>query len=354
MEYINYIGEDVDLHLHNYSDAEFLPGSIKNIYNNEKSSSYSNSNASNSMKTQWKSPTWAYVQTKYSPLNYPVKLPAQPPKLKTTTDYYTMNDEYCWLPLQRFPHYPLSCPCTYCGISSNSNNKNEKSYKLINNTYEIKIRQVYNLHSSNARIIIARYKCPDGHSIQSSDTTALRDAGLPLHCLSECPVVFYQNSCYSTDLVEYIIHARESNQSFGAIRRQLEMNYSNYYMNKLAAYYSHLNRYNATQVSTVDNHIRCYEDFPSLEDMVGSPPSEAQIQTIYTDFISKTESIMDIQMGSIGAEVIRTDHTCRVAASAKVNASILGRSQEPVKKFLCVYMNLYDLYDVYMKLYCFI
>ena len=59
------------------------------------------------------------------------------------------------------------------------------------------------------------------------------------------------------------------------------MNYSNYYMNKLAAYYSHLNRYNATQVSTVDNHIRCYEDFPSLEDMVGSPPSEAQIQTIY-------------------------------------------------------------------------
>ena len=67
MEYINYIGEDVDLHLHNYSDAEFLPGSIKNIYNNEKSSSYSNSNASNSMKTQWKSPTWAYVQTKYSP-----------------------------------------------------------------------------------------------------------------------------------------------------------------------------------------------------------------------------------------------------------------------------------------------
>ena len=46
MEYINYIGEDVDLHLHNYSDAEFLPGSIKNIYNNEKSSSYSNSNAS--------------------------------------------------------------------------------------------------------------------------------------------------------------------------------------------------------------------------------------------------------------------------------------------------------------------
>ena len=34
MEYINYIGEDVDLHLHNYSDAEFLPGSIKNIYNN--------------------------------------------------------------------------------------------------------------------------------------------------------------------------------------------------------------------------------------------------------------------------------------------------------------------------------
>ena len=51
MEYINYIGEDVDLHLHNYSDAEFLPGSIKNIYNNEKSSSYSNSNASNSMKT---------------------------------------------------------------------------------------------------------------------------------------------------------------------------------------------------------------------------------------------------------------------------------------------------------------
>ena len=89
----------MDLHLHNYSDAEFLPGSIKNIYNNEKSSSYSNSNASNSMKTQWKSPTWAYVQTKYSSLNYPVKLPAQPPKLKPTTDYYTMNDEYCWLPL---------------------------------------------------------------------------------------------------------------------------------------------------------------------------------------------------------------------------------------------------------------
>ena len=25
MEYINYIGEDVYLHLHNYSDAEFLP-----------------------------------------------------------------------------------------------------------------------------------------------------------------------------------------------------------------------------------------------------------------------------------------------------------------------------------------
>ena len=35
MEYINYIGEDVDLHLSNYSDAEFLPGSMKNIYNNE-------------------------------------------------------------------------------------------------------------------------------------------------------------------------------------------------------------------------------------------------------------------------------------------------------------------------------
>ena len=54
MEYINYIGEDVDLHLSNYSDAKLLPGSMKNIYNNAKSSSYSNSNASNSMKNQWK------------------------------------------------------------------------------------------------------------------------------------------------------------------------------------------------------------------------------------------------------------------------------------------------------------
>ena len=339
MEYINYIGEDVDLHLHNYSDAEFLPGSIKNIYNNEKSSSYSNSNASNSMKTQWKSPTWAYVQTKYSPLNYPVKLPAQPPKLKPTTDYYTMNDEYCWLPLQRFPHYPLSCPCTYCVVSSNGHIKNEKCNKLIRNDNEIKIRQVCNLHSSKARIIIARYKCPDGHSIQSSNLTDLRDAGLPLHCLSECPVVFENNSCYSTDLVEYIIHARDSGQTFGAIRRQLEQNYSKYYMDKAAAYHSHVNHYNATKSNRVTNHLQCFQEFPSMEDMVGSPPSESKIKDIYISIVQKTESIMDLQMGSIGAEVVRTDHTCRVAASAKVNATITGRAQQSVQKFLCVYMN---------------
>ena len=35
MEYINYISEDVNSHLSNYSNAELLPGSMKNIYNNE-------------------------------------------------------------------------------------------------------------------------------------------------------------------------------------------------------------------------------------------------------------------------------------------------------------------------------
>ena len=230
MEYINYISEDMNSHLSNYSDAELLPGSMKNIYNNEKSSSYSNTHAASNMNNQLIPANWNSVKNKYGPLKYPTKYPPEPPSLTPSLDYYTMNDEYCWLPLQRFPHYPLSCPCTYCVVSSNSNNKNEKCNKLINNTNEIKIRQVYNLHSSNARIIIARYKCPDGHNIQSSNLTDLRDAGLPLHCLSECPVVFEKNSCYSTDLVEYIIHARDSGQTFGAIRRQLEQNYSKYYL----------------------------------------------------------------------------------------------------------------------------
>ena len=327
MEYINYISKDVNSHLSNYSDAELLPGSMKNIYNNEKSSSYSNTHAASNMNNQLIPANWNSVKNKYGPLKYPTKYPPEPPSLTPSLDYYTMNDEYCWLPLQRFPHYPLSCPCTYCVVSSNGHIKNEKCNKLIRNDNEIKIRQVYNLHSSKARIIIARYKCPDGHSIQSSNLTDLRDAGLPLHCLSECPVVFENNSCYSTDLVEYIIHARDSGQTFGAIRRQLEQNYSKYYMDKAAAYHSHVNHYNATKSNRVTNHLQCFQEFPSMEDMVGSPPSESKIKDIYISIVQKTESIMDLQMGSIGAEVVRTDHTCRVAASAKVNATITGRAQ---------------------------
>ena len=110
-------------------------------------------------------------------------------------------------------------------------------------------------------------------------------------------------------------------------------------MNKEAAYHSHLNHYNASRSNRVANHLECFQQFPSMEDMVGSPPSESQIQTIYSNFVDKSESIMDLQIGSIGAEVVRTDHTCRVAASAKVNATITGRAQQSVQKFLCVYMN---------------
>ena len=43
MEHIYYIAEDTNTDLSKYSDAQLLPGSIKNIYNNEKTSSYSNS-----------------------------------------------------------------------------------------------------------------------------------------------------------------------------------------------------------------------------------------------------------------------------------------------------------------------
>ena len=43
MEHIYYIAEDTNKYLSKYSDAQLLPGSIKNIYNNEKTSSYSNS-----------------------------------------------------------------------------------------------------------------------------------------------------------------------------------------------------------------------------------------------------------------------------------------------------------------------
>jgi hypothetical protein len=52
MEYINYISKDMNSHLSNYSDAELLPGSMKNIYNNEKSSSYSNTHAASNMNDQ--------------------------------------------------------------------------------------------------------------------------------------------------------------------------------------------------------------------------------------------------------------------------------------------------------------
>ena len=326
MEHIYYIAEDTNKYLSKYSDAQLLPGSIKNIYNNEKSPSYSNTHAASNMNNQLIPANWNSVKNKYGPLKYPTIYPPESPSLTPSVDYYTRNLEYSWLPRQRFANYSLFCPCCTDASSNNGNNENVKCNKPIQNDNEIKIRQVYNLHSSKARIIIARYKCPDGHSIQSSNLTDLRDAGLPLHCLSECPVVFENNSCYSTDLVEYIIHARDSGQSFGAIRRQLEQNYSKYYMDKAAAYHSHVNHYNATKSNRVTNLVVCFQEFPSMEDMVGSPPSESKIKDIYINIVQKTESIMDLQMGSIGAEVVRTDHTCRVAASAKVNATITGRT----------------------------
>ena len=109
---------------------------------------------------------WDSVLKKYGPLKYPTIYPPEPPPLTPSIDYYTRNVEYTWIPRQRYPHYPLSCPCcTDYAPSNNGNNENVKCNKLIQNDNEIKIRQVYNLHSSKARIIIARYKCPDGHSI---------------------------------------------------------------------------------------------------------------------------------------------------------------------------------------------
>ena len=203
MEHIYYIAEDTNKYLSKYSDAQLLPGSIKNIYNNEKSPSYSNTHAASNMNNQLIPANWNSVKNKYGPLKYPTIYPPESPPLTPSLDYCTRNVEYLWIPRQRYPHYPLSCPCcTDYAPSNNGNNENVKCNKPIQNDNEIKIRQVYNLHSSKARIIIARYKCPDGHSIQSSNLTDLRDAGLPLHCLSECPVVFENNSCYSTDLVE--------------------------------------------------------------------------------------------------------------------------------------------------------
>ena len=52
MEHIYYIVEDINTDLSKYSDAQLLPGSIKNVYNNEKSLSYSNTHAASNMNDQ--------------------------------------------------------------------------------------------------------------------------------------------------------------------------------------------------------------------------------------------------------------------------------------------------------------
>lgn len=201
-------------------------------------------------------------------------------------------------------------------------------------------------------LLSATYLCGIcGLTKSGTDSDAVSEMGLPSHLFRLCPVVFFKKSAWSAGIFLMINTMITGRLGASEIRMLLiKLRIANYV--KRAAFYLELQIHKAKQRSTnplesygfigAQNQVTKAQGFPGFTDHCGPPgfstgfggkmpPSAHQISEIFIVSSTNVKQFSYQLMASIGAEVMKVDHTHNGPHRILIKSEEGGESVRPTK-----------------------